>query len=252
MSWMKRIKPYAFLFALLLHCVVSFAYEPHDDPPFERPEDYRFDSYADITMTSDLVIRGLTFSDHHANVQGAFGVRSIYGVFGQIYTASQDFSLADRGVATVNTTLTLGWNMQREGYEVNVVLNDYLYPNETQYNYWEVMSIFDYRLLRFEVGYTPHWWGIGGEGIYSAIGLHVPLSKYTASFLQYFSFGGHVGFYAFQGEVLDGKDYNDYEAYVAVEKNGWKAAFKYTDTNGGFGGNVGNRQFIGVLTYATY
>lgn len=242
-----------FLVFLFFFCpFFVFAYEPHDDIDFEISDDFKLESYADITMNTDYIIRGLSFSDHHTNVQGAFGVKSMYGFFAQLFTAGQDFNIAGGGVATINTTFTVGYHGDRENYDYSIIFNDYLFPDATEYNYWEIISIFHYYLLEVQVGYTPHWWGLGDTGVYSFVGVNIPLEKYTESRLRYFTIGAHIGLYEFEGPVFGGSDYNDYEVYFSLKKNQWQAKLKWTDTNGGFGGNIGDSQIVGVLTYATY
>lgn len=191
---------------------------------------------ANVALTSDYVVRGITQTDESPALQGGFNLNHISGGYLEVWMSNVKFlegdDVAPEDRAHLETDYYAGYaNSLPSGFNYDLKLALYTYPGageDLNYDYWEGVLNLGYAVtpeghVGFEYAYAPEFFGETGTAHYY---------KLNAGY----SMPTGLGFNAWVGrqdldEEQGGEDYTDYGVGIDYTVQGITFTLNYTDTD---------------------
>jgi uncharacterized protein (TIGR02001 family) len=186
-----------------------------------------------ISLTSDYVSRGVSYSDNNPAVQGGLDFFHPTGFYSGIWGSNYDFD-TDAQVEMDFYGGIAGPIVGGLGWDFGVAY--YVFPEESGTNYGEVYGGLNYKAFASKFWYANDYGGTGGNETYLEVGLKLNLPHSVG-------LGLHGGYSDFDAETgIEG--YMDYKANLFREFEEMNFDLSYTDTDWNQFGNRDDRRFI--------
>jgi len=193
---------------------------------------------ANINLTNDYRLRGISQTDRGRAIQGGFEYRQddIYaGVWASNVDFADDLVMIYYGGLTGDLTSEVGFDVGLRAYE---------YPGLSSMNNLEVYGGLSYEGLTGKLTYSDDYFGSNARAVYAELGYGLELS-------QYLNLDLHMGMTEANRNLFGSKDrYVDYGVSLGTSALGLDVSLGWVDTNlnrGSCGSNAcGSRVLLSV------
>jgi uncharacterized protein (TIGR02001 family) len=162
-------------------------------------------------ITSLYVFRGISKSANSSAFQGGFTYTFLSsGIYLKVWGSNVDFLSRQAQQATVEADTIAGIkNKIGENFIYDLNMVRYNYPKAPGANYNEFVSFLRYKILTFNLGYSPNAFNAHENGLYYNGGLDIPIPERFAFQYANVSLFTHYGHYSLS-ERSEIKSYNDF------------------------------------------
>ncbi len=195
-----------------------------------------FEVSANVALTTDYIVRGLTQTDEGPALQGGFDLSHENGLYIGTWGSNVKFlegdSVQPEDRADLEIDAYLGYaNELDSGLNYDLGLIYYMYPgsgSDLNYNYYEYTLGFGYAMNGIDLGlnyaYSPENFGETGKAH------NIELSAgYTLD--NGVGFGGYVGRQNFKDNEKAGEDFTHYGLFASYALAGFDLSLNFHDTN---------------------
>lgn len=216
---------------------------------------------ATLTLASDYVVKGVSYSDNDPSVQGSFDYFNPIGLYAGIWGASWDGSAWNN---TIELGYYAGFNNMLGPVNYDLSVAYWQYPgaddDNADLNFWEFTAALSYTIeniplaptLGAKYTYSPEYSGADGVENYFAANLDFALPyDITLGFLA-----GHMNI---EGDVTtpdgygpdDGKgySYSHYKAKISTELKGFVVELNYQEmSENEYFGKIGDNRAVFLVS----
>jgi uncharacterized protein (TIGR02001 family) len=186
-----------------------------------------------FTITSNYLFRGISQSNNLPAFQGGLTYTFLKpGIYFNLWGSNVNITdtAHNDDIATVEIDTIAGIrNSIGEKFSYDINIDRYNYPKASGLNYNELIGVFTYSILSATIGYSSNVFNTHCDGLYTALGVNIPIPpKYIFNF-ENVSVSGSYGHYGLQKPA--GNSYNDYFVQIAKAINIYNLSLQYANTN---------------------
>ncbi|WP_158617470.1 TorF family putative porin [Legionella sp. km772] len=181
-------------------------------------------------ISSNYIFRGISFSSNLPAFQG--GLSYLFpktGLYVDVWGSNVKFYDFVGNTATVEPDLGGGIrNTVGTHFSYDFSWIRYSYPKAYQINFDEFLANFQYFFISSLIGYTRNYFGTGGQGTYTNIGINYDIPPQYFFNLKDINLNAGIGYY-YLPELFG--NYADYKIQLGKTIKNYKLSLQWTDTN---------------------
>ena len=207
--------------------------------PCQAADDKLFDFEANIYLTSDLVVRGISFTNEEPSLNGGFKIKHQSGIYVETWASNVNLLETNTVKPDERANLVIGWYL---GYDGDV--NDYLSYNiqvdyfslpgaakSLNYEYTEFLASLTYSIqdtdLGLLYGFSPNFFLDSDNAHYYELN-----ASHTFVDINDLEIGGQIGRQTVSdNEAIGFDDYTTYGLWVSYPIGDFTGTLEYTNTD---------------------